>query len=165
MLNMITTWGSCSQSLRVCTWPKMYTTVGTQPSFFCTSQQIFQQKTLCAHIQQPCSPTLLPLTKAHVYDLFVKRTAQPIRCSLNTHWHYFKWVKIPCLKEIHFKAFFCSQRTTDNDKPLSLEFSLHFLGQTKEHGLQFNMEVLSQIFSHKLHKQQCNEYFIQILQT
>jgi len=80
MLNMITTWGSCSQRLCVCTWPNLYTTVSTQPPFFCTSQQIFQQKTLCAHIQQPYSPTLLPLIQAHVYDLFVKRncTTNPV---------------------------------------------------------------------------------------
>jgi len=66
-------------------------------------------------------------------------------------------VKIPCFKEIHFKAFFCSQLTTDNDNLLYLQFSLLFLGQTKEHNLQFNMKVLSQIFSHKLRRQQCNE--------
>jgi hypothetical protein len=148
MLNMITTWGSCSQSLCVCRWPNLYTTLSTQSLFFCTSQQFFQQKALCAQIQQPYSTTLLPLIQAHVYDLFVKGTLQPIRCSLNTHWHYFIWVKIPCLKGIHFKEFFCSQLTIDNDNLLNLQFSLHFLGQTKEHRLQFNMKVPSQIFSH-----------------
>ena len=164
MFNMITAWGSCCQSLCACTRPNYYTIVSTKPPFFWISQQIFQQKTLCAHTQQPFSPTLLHLIQAHVYNLPVKGTVQPTWCSLYTHWRYFIRMKIPSLKEIHFKEFYCSQLTRDNENLLYLSYT-KLAWPNKGAQATINMKVLSQIFTLKLCRQQWHEYFIQTLQT
>lgn len=137
MLNMFITCDTSSQSLPTYTHHQTVKELSVWNTHFCVSHPwtISSRKLFHSHIQQPFSPTLLLLIQAHVHDLFATGTVHTNMVPINTQWHYFLKAEIPCLKEIHCKAFFYSILPTDNEDLLYLQFSLCLLGQTEQHGL------------------------------